>query len=130
VQVLARLWRREVEPAIAPPPTMPRSTSRSTPPSTPPKPSVVEVRLESPAVPGPASPPTSRRRKRKKSGVPVERIWLRDRETPPPLRPKEELSQYKTSKGALQFPIDTPLPKALVRRLIAIRKRQAFRPNR
>jgi uncharacterized protein YdhG (YjbR/CyaY superfamily) len=36
-----------------------------------------------------------------------------------------ELSQYKTSKGALQFPIDTPLPKALVKRLIAVRKRQA-----
>jgi uncharacterized protein YdhG (YjbR/CyaY superfamily) len=41
-----------------------------------------------------------------------------------------KLSQYKTSKGALQFPIDTPLPKALVKRLIAIRKRQALGPNR
>ena len=41
-----------------------------------------------------------------------------------------ELSQYKTSKGALQFPIDTPLPKALVKRLIAVRKRQALGPNR
>jgi uncharacterized protein YdhG (YjbR/CyaY superfamily) len=40
-----------------------------------------------------------------------------------------ELSQYKTSKGALQFPIDTPLPKALVKRLIAVRKRQALGPN-
>jgi uncharacterized protein YdhG (YjbR/CyaY superfamily) len=39
-----------------------------------------------------------------------------------------ELSQYKTSKGALQFPIDTPLPKALVKRLIAVRKRQALGP--
>ncbi len=39
----------------------------------------------------------------------------------------EELSQYKTSKGALQFPTDTPLPKALVKRLIAVRKRQALR---
>jgi uncharacterized protein YdhG (YjbR/CyaY superfamily) len=43
---------------------------------------------------------------------------------------KGELSQYKTSKGALQFPIDTPPPKALVKRLIAVRKRQAFGPNR
>ena len=41
-----------------------------------------------------------------------------------------ELSQYKTSKGALQFPIDTPLPKALVKRLIAVRKRQALGPKR
>jgi uncharacterized protein YdhG (YjbR/CyaY superfamily) len=41
-----------------------------------------------------------------------------------------ELSQYKTSKGALQFPIDTPLPKALVKRLIAARKRQALGPDR
>jgi uncharacterized protein YdhG (YjbR/CyaY superfamily) len=39
---------------------------------------------------------------------------------------KEELSRYKTSKGALQFPIDEPLPKALVKRLIAVRKRQVF----
>jgi uncharacterized protein YdhG (YjbR/CyaY superfamily) len=41
-----------------------------------------------------------------------------------------ELSQYKTSKGALQFPIDRPLPKALVKRLIAVRKRQALGPNK
>ena len=41
-----------------------------------------------------------------------------------------ELSQYKTSKGALQFPIDTPLPKALVKRLIAVRKRQALGPDK
>jgi uncharacterized protein YdhG (YjbR/CyaY superfamily) len=39
---------------------------------------------------------------------------------------ERELSQYKTSKGALQFPIDTPLPRALVKRLIAVRKRQAL----
>jgi len=38
----------------------------------------------------------------------------------------DALSQYKTSKGALQFPVDRPLPKALVKKLIAIRKRQAF----
>ena len=42
---------------------------------------------------------------------------------------ERELAQYKTSKGALQFPIDTPLPKALVKRLIAVRKRQALGPN-
>jgi len=38
----------------------------------------------------------------------------------------EELAQYKTSSGALQFPIDTPLPKTLVKKLIAVRKRQAL----
>jgi len=38
----------------------------------------------------------------------------------------EAVSQYKTSSGALQFPIDRPLPKTLVKRLIAIRKRQAL----
>jgi uncharacterized protein YdhG (YjbR/CyaY superfamily) len=37
-----------------------------------------------------------------------------------------ELAPYKTSSGALQFPIDQPLPKSLVRKLIAIRRRQAF----
>ena len=37
-----------------------------------------------------------------------------------------EISQYKTSSGALQFPVDTPLPKSIVTRLIAIRKRQAL----
>ena len=38
----------------------------------------------------------------------------------------DALSKYKTSKGALQFPIDRPLPKALVKKLIAIRQRQAL----
>ena len=38
----------------------------------------------------------------------------------------DEIAQYKTSTGALQFRIDRPLPKALVRKLIAVRKRQAL----
>ena len=38
----------------------------------------------------------------------------------------DEVSQYAMSKGALQFTVDRPLPKALVKKLIAIRKRQAF----
>jgi uncharacterized protein YdhG (YjbR/CyaY superfamily) len=37
-----------------------------------------------------------------------------------------DVVKYKTSTGALQFPIDKPLPKALVRKLIAVRKRQAL----
>lgn len=36
---------------------------------------------------------------------------------------KKELENYKTSKGALQFPIDRPLPKALVKKLIKVRMR-------
>ena len=33
-----------------------------------------------------------------------------------------ELEKYKYSKGALQFSIDRPLPKTLLRKLIAVRK--------
>lgn len=36
---------------------------------------------------------------------------------------ENDLAKYKTSKGALQFPINKPLPKALVRKLIATRLR-------
>ena len=36
----------------------------------------------------------------------------------------DDLAGYVTSKGALQFPIERPLPKALVKKLIAIRLRQ------
>ena len=38
----------------------------------------------------------------------------------------DKLAQYKTSSGALQFPIDAPLPKALVRKLLTSRLRQAL----
>lgn len=34
---------------------------------------------------------------------------------------KEELAVYKTSKGAVQFPIDQPLPLELVRRMVEAR---------
>ena len=37
-----------------------------------------------------------------------------------------EVSGYKTSTGALQFPIDVPLPTPLVERLISVRIAQAF----
>ena len=36
---------------------------------------------------------------------------------------EKELENYKTSKGALQFAIDKPLPKSLVRKLIKTRMR-------
>jgi uncharacterized protein YdhG (YjbR/CyaY superfamily) len=38
---------------------------------------------------------------------------------------KDDLALYKTSTGALQFPIDRPLPKSLVKKLIAVRMKQA-----
>jgi uncharacterized protein YdhG (YjbR/CyaY superfamily) len=34
---------------------------------------------------------------------------------------KEELSKYKTSKGAIQFPIDGPIPKTLVKKIVKYR---------
>lgn len=34
---------------------------------------------------------------------------------------KEELSRYKSSKGAVQFPIDSPLPLELIRRIVEYR---------
>jgi uncharacterized protein YdhG (YjbR/CyaY superfamily) len=36
----------------------------------------------------------------------------------------DDVAGYVTSKGALQFSIERPLPRALVRKLIAIRLRQ------
>ncbi len=37
---------------------------------------------------------------------------------------KEELVGYETSKGTVKFPLDQPLPEALIRRLIADRLSQ------
>lgn len=39
---------------------------------------------------------------------------------------RDELSEYTTSSGALRFPVDEPLPKRLVGKLIEIRRRQAL----
>jgi len=36
----------------------------------------------------------------------------------------DDLVGYVTSKGALRFSVDEPLPKALVKKLIAVRQRQ------
>jgi uncharacterized protein YdhG (YjbR/CyaY superfamily) len=36
-------------------------------------------------------------------------------------RLESELTMYKTSKGAIQFPLDQPLPAALIRKLIKTR---------
>jgi uncharacterized protein YdhG (YjbR/CyaY superfamily) len=39
---------------------------------------------------------------------------------------RDELSGYTTSTGALRFPVDAALPRALVERLIRVRMSQAF----
>ncbi len=36
-----------------------------------------------------------------------------------------ELKAYKSTPGSLHFPIDKPLPKSLVKKLIAVRRKQA-----
>ena len=43
---------------------------------------------------------------------------------------RDEVANYKTSKGALQFPIDSALPEVLVERLIGVRIAQAFPEGR
>jgi uncharacterized protein YdhG (YjbR/CyaY superfamily) len=39
---------------------------------------------------------------------------------------RDEVAKYKTSKGALQFPVDSPLPKHVVESLVRVRIAQAF----
>jgi len=39
---------------------------------------------------------------------------------------QSDLTQYTATKGSLRFPIDQPLPKAIVEKLVAVRMRQAF----
>jgi len=38
----------------------------------------------------------------------------------------DELAKYQTSTGALRFPVDEPLPKSLVKKLVATRRRQVL----
>lgn len=37
---------------------------------------------------------------------------------------EKELADYKTSKGAVQFPIDKALPKTLIAKMVAYRKKE------
>ena len=39
---------------------------------------------------------------------------------------KEELSKYKSSKGAVQFPIDKPLPVALITKIVKFRVKESL----
>ncbi len=39
---------------------------------------------------------------------------------------RDDLEGYESTAGSLHFPIDTPLPEALVRKLLETRMRQAF----
>jgi len=41
----------------------------------------------------------------------------------------EELKAYKTSKGTIQFPVDKPLPAALVKKIVKARVAQNERKN-
>lgn len=43
---------------------------------------------------------------------------------------KEELSPYKTSKGAIQFPLDKPLPFDLVRKIVQFRVKEELDKNK
>jgi uncharacterized protein YdhG (YjbR/CyaY superfamily) len=42
---------------------------------------------------------------------------------------EHDVAGYVSSKGALQFSIDKPLPKTLVKKLIAVRRRQLDQPR-
>lgn len=37
---------------------------------------------------------------------------------------KKELSQYKSSKGAIQFPIDMPIPFGLIKKIVEFRVKE------
>ena len=42
----------------------------------------------------------------------------------------EETAEYEKTKGSLHFPVDEPLPKELVRKLLDTRIAEAFGPGR
>ncbi len=43
---------------------------------------------------------------------------------------KKDLAGYKTSTGSIQFPLDRPLPKSLIRKITLFRVRDATEGNR
>ena len=40
---------------------------------------------------------------------------------------RDEIAGYESTKGSLHFPVDVPLPRTLVKKLIDVRVGQAFR---
>src|SRR3954462_14546222 len=40
---------------------------------------------------------------------------------------RNDLAKYRPSAGTIQFPLDKPLPKALIRRIVAFRAKEARR---
>jgi len=43
---------------------------------------------------------------------------------------KEELSQYKSAKGSVQFPIDKPVPYNLVKKIVLFRVKENLKKKR
>jgi uncharacterized protein YdhG (YjbR/CyaY superfamily) len=41
----------------------------------------------------------------------------------------DELKDYKHGKGSLQFPLDKPLPKALIKRMVKFRRDEILKGN-
>jgi uncharacterized protein YdhG (YjbR/CyaY superfamily) len=39
---------------------------------------------------------------------------------------KKELEEYKTSKGAIQFPLNKPIPLDLIRRIVKYRRNEVL----
>ena len=50
--------------------------------------------------------------------------------TPKKLHTWEELQAYETSKGTIRFPVDKPLPAALVRKIVKARIAQNERKQK
>jgi uncharacterized protein YdhG (YjbR/CyaY superfamily) len=42
---------------------------------------------------------------------------------------KDELSNYKTARGTVQFPLDQPIPFDLIERMVAFRVEESLRKN-
>ncbi len=43
---------------------------------------------------------------------------------------KKEISKYKTGKGSIQFPLDTPLPLPLIKKITAFRVKESLEKDK